>query len=125
MRSVMVWVLMEANDARGAVRFVRFLLSPPPEEMETRSKKANTASQGILATRDDKKIALPIDQKFEADVFPSGSHWGKEQLRLLGVNFQMQRRLDLNKLLNVNEREWNPELRARTSVRFSWADFRG
>src|SRR5437763_11716269 len=49
------WVLMEANDGRGAVRFVRFLLSPPPEEMETRSKRGISASQGILATRDDKR----------------------------------------------------------------------
>jgi hypothetical protein len=100
---------------------VRFLLSPPPEEMETRSRKAkNAVPQGILTeikVNDEDKV--PKDsRKPEPVMFGSSSGWGREQLRLLGVDFYMQRRIDLNKVLNVNEREWTPQMRQSIHTRF-------
>jgi hypothetical protein len=85
---------------------VRFLLSPPPDEtMETRSK----------ANPQRKREVLPTAPKEEEVKFGSANTWGREQLKLLGVDFYMQRRIDLNRVLNVKESEWSPELRARMS----------
>jgi hypothetical protein len=73
--------------------------------METRSK---VNSQG-------KQEVLPTALKEEEVKFGSANTWGREELRLLGVDFYMQRRIDLNRVLGVEELEWPPELRARTS----------
>ena len=111
--------------SRGAARFVRFLLSPPPEDMQTRSKKAKKTTTvpggGILSSSTFKDSAQEtvIGQAktkttaagSESAKFGSSSGWGRDQLRLLGVDFYMQRRIDLNKVLNVNEREWTPQMR--------------
>jgi hypothetical protein len=86
---------------------VRFLLSPPPDEetMETRSK----------VNRQGKREVLPTALKEEEVKFGSANTWGREQLRLLGVDFYMQRRIDLNRVMGVKESEWSPELRASMS----------
>jgi len=111
--------------SRGAARFVRFLLSPPPEDMETRSKKAKKTTTvpggGILSSstfKDGERENVQGQAKTKATAsgsesakFGSSSGWGRDQLRLLGVDFYMQRRIDLNKVLNVNEREWTPQMR--------------
>lgn len=110
---------MDAN-GRGAVRFVRFLLSPPPEEMETRSRRAKSdaaSTQGSASQRttaeEDKVIVAPQPSGVEPAKFRSGSHWEREHLRLLGVDFYRQRPIDLNKILGVKEQDWPEALRAR------------
>jgi hypothetical protein len=113
----MLFVMVMADD-RGVVRFVRLLLSPTLEEMEARSKMAEsvtgeTASQEILTTQEHKILVLPTDNINEAPRFGRGSVWGAEQLRLLGVEFPIQRRIDLDEVLNVKEGEWSPEMKAR------------
>jgi hypothetical protein len=98
---------------------VRFLLSPPPEEMETRSQRAKTLSQSTgqgLTAGEDMIIVAPKDSGEEPAKFQSGSHWGREHLRLLGVDFYMQRRIDLNRVLGVKDKDWSPELRASTPL---------
>ena len=54
--------------------------------------------------------------KEEEDKFGSSNTWGRNQLRLLGVDFVMNRRIDLNRVLRVTESEWSPEIRARGSL---------
>lgn len=79
---------------------MRFLLSPPPDDtMETRSR--------------EKRIVTTTAHKEEEAKFGTASGWGREQLRLLGVDFYMKRRVDLNKILQVQESEWPPELQTR------------
>jgi hypothetical protein len=79
---------------------VRFLLSPPPDDtMETRSR--------------EKRIVTTTAHKEEEAKFGTASGWGREQLRLLGVDFYMKRRVDLVKILGVKESEWSSGLRAR------------
>jgi len=73
--------------------------------MKTRSK---ADSQG---TRE----VLPTAPKEEEVKLGPASSWGRAQLRLLGVNFYMKQRIDLNQVLRVRESEWSSELRARAS----------
>ena len=73
--------------------------------MKTRSK----------ADSQEKREVLPTAPKEEEVKFGSASSWGRDQLRLLGVNFYMKQRIDLNRVLRVRETEWSSELRARTS----------
>lgn len=87
---------MVMANGRGVVRFVRSLLSPTLEEMDARSKSAEsvageTASQEILTTQEHKILVLPKDNINEAPRFGRGIVWGADQLRLLGVEFPMQR----------------------------------
>jgi hypothetical protein len=84
--------------SRDNIRYVRFLLSPPPEEdMETRHR-----------------VVLPTAEKDEEVKFGTASSWGRDELRLLGVDFSLKKRVDLNRILRVRESEWSEELRART-----------
>jgi hypothetical protein len=62
----------------------------------------------------EKREVLPITPKEEAFKFGNASSWGREQIRVLGVDFYMQRRIDLNRILGVKESDWSPELRARS-----------
>jgi hypothetical protein len=59
------------------------------------------------------RVVLPTAPKEEEAKFGSGSKWGREQLRLLGVDFLMKQRIDLNRVLQVKEKDWPPELRER------------
>jgi hypothetical protein len=87
---------------------VRFLLSPPPEEtMSTRSSQR------------EPRVVLPTAPKEEEAKFGSGSKWGREQLRLLGVDFLMKRRIDLNQILKGVD--WSPEAHERITSLFSEA----
>ena len=61
----------------------------------------------------EKREVLPTAPKEEDFKFSNASSWGREQLRVLGVDFYMQRRIDLNRILGVSESEWSPELRQR------------
>lgn len=79
---------------------MRFLLSPPPDDtMETRTR--------------EQRIVSTTAQKAEEDKFGKASGWGREELRLLGVDFHMKRRVDLSRILGVKESEWSAELRER------------
>ena len=64
----------------------------------------------------EKHIVLPSADKEEEDKFGSSNTWGRNQLRLLGVDFVMNRRIDLNRVLRVTESEWSSEIRARDSL---------
>jgi hypothetical protein len=74
--------------------------------METRSKMDPQRKWEIL----------PTTPKEEEVKFGSASTWGREQLKLLGVDFYMQRRIDINRVLGVKESAWSPELRARMPI---------
>ena len=73
--------------------------------METRSKVNRQAKQEVL----------PTAPKEEEVKFGSANTWGRDQLRLLGVDFYMQQRIDLIRVMKVKESEWSPELRGRMS----------
>ena len=64
----------------------------------------------------EKREVLPTAPKEEDFKFNNASSWGREQLRVLGVDFYMQRRIDLNRILGVSKSEWSPELRQRILV---------
>ena len=98
---------MNADGFRtNEVRFVRFLLSPPPEESMADTRQL----------RERKVEVRPTDPKVEEPCFGSANGWGKMQLTRLGVQFvpNAKKRLDLDKVLNINEREWPPAIRQRT-----------
>jgi len=88
---------------------VRFLLSPPPEDsMATRHQQPRAVREP--------RVVLPTAPKEEEIKLGTASSWGRDHLKLLGVDFSMNQRIDLNRVLNVREAEWSPELRARTST---------
>ena len=77
---------------------MRFLLSLPPEE-----------SMADKPVRDRKQREFyPTDPKAEEESFGEANEWGRKQLKMLGVQFvpNAKKRLDLNKVLNINERQW-------------------
>ena len=86
-----------AND----IRFVRFLLSPPPDE-------------NMITRQRPKKIYLPSEAKEEEFKFGSAKTWDREELDLLGVRFWNHKPLNLEKkILNIKESDWSPEMRER------------
>ena len=86
-----------------------FLLSPPTEEsMPTRQQQPRAAREP--------RVVSPTAPKDEEIKLGTASSWGRDHLKLLGVDFHRNQRLDLNRVLIVRESEWSPELRARTST---------
>ena len=77
---------------------MRFLLSPPPEE--------SMADRPVRETK--QTVFYPTDPKAEEKSFGEANKWGRKQLKMLGVQFvpNAKKRLDLNKVLNINERQW-------------------
>ena len=73
-----------------------------------------TRQQLSRAAKQPREV-LPTDPKEDAEKFGPANKWGKKQLDWLGVKFSLQKRIDLNKILNVDESQWPPEIRARTS----------
>ena len=71
-----------------------------------------------MATRSsqrEKRIVRPTAPKEEEAKFGAANNWGREQLRLLGVTFKREQKLDLEKqVFGANQSEWSPELKART-----------
>lgn len=92
------------------VRYVRFLLSPPPEPEESMA----TRQQQPRAAR-EQRVVLPTASKEEEFKFGTASSWTRDHLKLLGVEFSLKRRIDLNRVLKVRESEWPPELRESTT----------
>ena len=87
------------------VRFVRFLLSPPPEEsMADRPVRERTQT-----------VFYTTDPKAEEESFGEANEWGRKQLKMLGVQFvpNAKKRLDLNKVLNIDEKQWPPKIQKR------------
>src|SRR5947207_146817 len=68
--------------------------------------------------RKRKREVVPTDPKGEEPSFGSAKTWGRKQLDLLGVQFvpNAKKRLDLNKVLNINEVNWPPAIRQRNYV---------
>jgi hypothetical protein len=66
--------------------------------------------------RDKKVIVRTTDPKIEEPSFGSAKSWGRMQLQRLGVNFapNAKKRLDLNKVLNVQEADWPFEIQQST-----------
>jgi hypothetical protein len=62
----------------------------------------------------EKQIVTPTSPKDEETKFGSGSNWDQEQLDLLNVKFDINKREDLIKLLRLDEFDWSPEMEART-----------
>jgi hypothetical protein len=60
----------------------------------------------------EKQIILPTAPKEEEFKFGTASSWNRDHLKLLGVDFALNRRIDLNRILKVKETDWSPELRA-------------
>jgi hypothetical protein len=88
---------------------VRFLLSPPPEE------SMGTRQQGSRSAREP-RIVLPSALKEEEIKLGTASSWNRSQLKLLGVDFYMNRPIDLNRILKVKETDWTPEIRTRMAL---------
>lgn len=62
----------------------------------------------------EKEIVTPSAPKEEEVKFGASATWGREQLNLLGVRFNRDaKRLNLEKILKVNESLWPLEVRAR------------
>ena len=96
----------------NGVRFVRFLLSPPPEESMAEGRQ--------LRERRAREV-LPTDPKKEEKGFGAANGWNRQQLKMLGVTFapNAKKRLDLNKVLNIDEKDWPSEVRQRKSPRLN------
>ena len=102
------WIALFDGIRAKEVRYVRFLLSPPPEE-ETMA----TRQQPPRAAREP-RVVLPTTPKEEEIKFGSSNTWGRNELKLLNVHVEWNRRIDLNdRVLKVKASEWSPELRAR------------
>jgi hypothetical protein len=71
-----------------------------------------TRQQQPRAARDP-RVVLPTAPKEEEAKLGTASSWGRDHLKLLGVDFYMKRRIDLNRVLKVRESDWSLELRAR------------
>jgi hypothetical protein len=65
--------------------------------------------------RDRKVIVRTTDPKVEEPNFGSANGWGRKQLQQLGVQFvpNAKKRLDLNKVLSIDETQWLPEVQQR------------
>lgn len=93
---------------------MRFLLSPPPEEtMPKRGESMATREQPRRMAK-EKTVVSPTAPKEEEVKLGTASSWKREHLKLLGVDFPLNRRIDLNRILKVKESEWPTELRAST-----------
>ena len=67
--------------------------------------------------RGNHTVVLPTAPKEEEIKFGSSNTWGRNELKLLNVHVEWNRRIDLNdRVLKVKESEWSPELRARLDL---------
>jgi hypothetical protein len=64
----------------------------------------------------EQQVVLPTAPKEEEFKFGTASSWNRNHLKLLGVDFPLNRRIDLNRVLKVRESDWSPELRASNSL---------
>jgi hypothetical protein len=62
----------------------------------------------------EQRVVLPTAPKEEEFKFGTASSWNRNHLKLLGVDFSLNRRIDLNCVLKVSELDWSPELREST-----------
>jgi hypothetical protein len=60
------------------------------------------------------RVVLPTAPKEEELKLGTASSWGRDHLKLLGVDFYMKRRIDLNHILRVRESDWPPGVQERT-----------
>jgi len=91
---------------------VRFLLSPPPEEENM--KKTRSSSQSPV-----KKAVLPTAPKEEEWKFGAASRWDSEHLSKLRVSLWRERKLNLEKFLNIDENNWTQEMKKGQLVIFN------
>ena len=75
-------------------------------------------ADGRPVRKKQKREFLPTDPKVEEQSFGSANEWGRKQLKMLGVQFvpNAKKRLDLNKVLGVNEKDWLPAVQQRTEL---------
>jgi hypothetical protein len=59
----------------------------------------------------EQRVVLPTAPKEEEFKFGTASSWNRNHLNLLGVDFPLNRRIDLNRVLKVKESDWSSELR--------------
>jgi hypothetical protein len=79
---------------------VRFLLSPPPEEL--------MVTRGTVR---EKQVITPNEPKEEEIKLGSSSAWGQKHLKCLGVKFSLTKRIDLNTIFQMDESEWTEKLK--------------
>src|SRR5215471_6164601 len=65
-------------------------------------------------TEKEKTVVSTTAPKEEEVKLGTASSWKREHLSLRGVDFYINRRIDLNRILQVKESDWSPELRAST-----------
>ena len=67
----------------------------------------------------------PTDPKAEEPNFGSANGWGRRQLKLLGVQFvpNAKKRLDLNKIVNIDETQFPTSIQQRTRVLLLYTHF--
>lgn len=59
----------------------------------------------------EQRVVLPTAPKEEEFKLGTASSWNRNHLNLLGVDFALNRRIDLNRVLKVKESDWSSELR--------------
>lgn len=95
---------------------MRFLLSPPPEESMGKRGESLVTREQPHRTAKEKTVVSTTAPKEEEVKLGTASSWKREDLNLLGVDFHLNRRIDLNRVLKVKESEWSPELRASFNI---------
>jgi hypothetical protein len=95
---------------------VRFLLSPPPEESMGKRGESLVTREQPHRTAKEKTVVSTTAPKEEEVKLGTASSWGRDQLQVLGVDFYLNRRMDLNRILRVKDSDWSSELRASTNL---------
>ena len=98
---------------------MRFWLSPtpPPEEDESMSRRSERVR------KEPKREVYTTDSRAgEKEPLPASSHWGRDELRNLGVRFAFKTNMNLDRVLGIKESDLPPQLRESTPYRPSIAN---
>ena len=83
------------------------LSSSPPEGSKVMQEQPR-ATPG-------REIILFTELEKEESKLRHSRTWGRNHLKLLGVDFYAKRRFDLNRVLKVKETDWSQELKGRNN----------
>ena len=101
---------------------MRFWLSPtpPPEEDESMSRRSER-----LRKEPKREVYTTESRAGEQIPLPASSHWGRDELKNLGVRFSMTTNMNLDRVLQVKESDFPSELRERTPHHLLLFNFKG
>ena len=96
---------------------MRFLLTVAPEDhdaMATRQQPDRKAKYKEKSADSEEIVVQPADSADEACRLASAAnHWGENELRLLRVSYPLNRPMNLNDVLQVDESAWSEDMRRR------------